>query len=527
MNIGPSHLRAFLIAALLTPAYGRAQYGTSPRPDNDAQPATTIDSRLERMSGLLNATQVQLEQAQQQLSRLRSELEEMRSRDAIPAEASSSVRKESTTGKAFSPSEGLQSEVTHQQERQEILEAEVKQHDQIKVETISKYPVRIYGLLLFNAFSNAGVVDNPDLPSLPIPRTTGQSHGSVGASFRQTLLGLDAHGPKFLGARTSADLSFDLFGTLDYSYYRSTNGSVRLRRGDVRLAWGTAADPTFSRNEIHVGIETPLISPLSPTSFATVAQPALAWSGNLWTWAPQLQFKHTFSISAEHPMRSVQLEGGLFDPPVVGVSGAAGSRLVSAGEVSRRAGVLGRLSIHGGTPDNPFAFGVGGYSDRQTFCKGQMIRMWAITSDWQIPISSHFRLDGELYRGRGLGGLGGGAYKDVISGYDMINGQSRILGLNAVGGWAQLKTRVSQSIEGNIIYGQDGGIGADFRQLKPATSSYALESNARNQTAVANLIYRPRTYVILSPEYRRVVSWDTIGKAAVANIYTLSLGYQF
>ena len=45
---------------------------------------------------------------------------------------------------------------------------------------------------------------------------------------------------------------------------------------------------------LRLGYDSPLISPLSPTSIATMAQPALAWSGNLWTWAPQLRWEHRF-----------------------------------------------------------------------------------------------------------------------------------------------------------------------------------------------------------------------------------------
>ena len=41
-------------------------------------------------------------------------------------------------------------------EQQDAMQAEIKQHDQTKVETFSKYPLRLSGLILFNAFSNAG-----------------------------------------------------------------------------------------------------------------------------------------------------------------------------------------------------------------------------------------------------------------------------------------------------------------------------------------------------------------------------------
>jgi hypothetical protein len=42
-------------------------------------------------------------------------------------------------------------------DEQGALQAEVKQHEQIKVETTSKYPLRVSGLALFNAFSTSAL----------------------------------------------------------------------------------------------------------------------------------------------------------------------------------------------------------------------------------------------------------------------------------------------------------------------------------------------------------------------------------
>jgi hypothetical protein len=45
--------------------------------------------------------------------------------------------------------------------------------------------------------------------------------------------------------------------------------------------------------------------------------------------------------------------------------------------------------------------------------------------------------------------------------------------------------------------------------------------------AFGNLIFRPKTYLILSPEYRRIWTWPIHGSASTADIFTLSAGYQF
>jgi hypothetical protein len=507
---------SLLFGLIVSPIAALGQSGlTAPA----AQQHDATEARLDTLSRLLTATQQQLEDTQRELMQMRAELEELRG----AAHASGATPSSSTA-----PAAGrLAEQVVSQQEQQEILAAEVKQHDQTKLESASKYPVRVYGLVLFNTYSNAGVVDNADLPSIAIPRSEDVSHGSIGGSLRQSLFGITANGPSFLGARSSADISLDLFGGSSYSYYASSNGSVRFRRGDIGLSWGATDGTKGGRDELHVGVDAPLISPLSPTSYATVAEPALAWSGNLWTWAPELQYRHTFSLSASESGRSLQVEGGLWDPPAVGSAGATAARVLSAGELSRRPGFLGRTSFHAGSSEHPFAIGVGGYSDRQTFYEGQQIQMWAVTGDWRVPLSRRFELQGEVYRGRGLGGLGGGVYKDVLTGTDRITGLSRTLGLNAAGGWSQLKAQLFHGSEANVVYGQDGGFSSDFRQLTLSGSSYVLEQSARNQMIMTNFIYRPRTYIIVSPEYRRILSWKTYGPSAVANVFTLSLGYQF
>jgi len=205
-------------------------------PTARAQQATPdlTATKLEAMSKVLAETQRQLEQTQQQLDLLRSQLEAMR---AEPQSTSPAIT-----------SATLAEQVRHQQEEQEVLQAEVKQHDQTKIESMSKYPVRVYGLLLFNAFSNAGVVDNSNLPSAAIARTPDLSHGSVGGTFRQTLLGISASGPRLYGAKTSGDLSIDFFGDPTYNYYGSTNGNVRLRRADIGLTWESPIHPEASRD---------------------------------------------------------------------------------------------------------------------------------------------------------------------------------------------------------------------------------------------------------------------------------------
>ena len=64
----------------------------------------------------------------------------------------------------------------------------MKLHDQSKVESNSKYPVRLTGLLLFNGYLNQGVPDNTDLPEVAQRETTTSGNGvSVQAYARRSL----------------------------------------------------------------------------------------------------------------------------------------------------------------------------------------------------------------------------------------------------------------------------------------------------------------------------------------------------
>jgi len=136
-------------------------------------------------------------------------------------------------------------------------------------------------------------------------------------------------------------------------------------------------------------------------------------------------------------------------------------------------------------------------------------------------------LSGEAYRGRALGGLGGGLYKDIVSGTDPVSGKATFRLLNDVGGWVQAKLRLARLLEANGAFGQDNGFARDFHSLILSPTAGAIQLRARNQMISANLIYTPKTYLIISPEYRRIRTSPINGAGSTANIFTLSFGYRF
>jgi hypothetical protein len=486
---------------------------SSSREDGSAR---ELEKKLQTISTALTATQQQLEQSQRQIQQLQEELVQVRKElnsSKAPLSASSSQ-----------PDPPAAATADDLQERVEALEAEVKLHDQTKVESASKYPLRLTGLILFNSFINRGSVDNFDLPSIAVPKSAGLSNGGAGASLRQTILGIEGFGPEIVGAKTSAHVSLDFFGGIPLSNFGTSSGIVRMRTAGINFDW--------DRNLIQVGVAPPLISPLSPTSYATVAEPGMAWAGNIWTWAPQLRVAHQFMSSSE---RRFQLEFGLWDPPSAGYNMAGVFRTASPGEQTNQPAYEGRVSYGTPTGEHTLQIGVGGYYSRQQYSNVTVGEYsysgsndsWAFTTDMRIPLSHRFELSGEGYRGRSLGGLGVGAYKDVLYGMDPISGAPVIRGVNDIGGWTQFKAIFGQSFEGNASIGLDNGFAGDFHALVLPYTSTATQLRARNRMVVGNVIYRPKTYLIFSPEYRRIWTWPIYGDRSTADIFTLSVGYQF
>jgi uncharacterized coiled-coil protein SlyX len=542
---------------LLVAAAARGGAQAAASANGDGQRLAQLEQKMEAISSALTATEAQIEQSQRQMKELQGELAELRREMAgtgdgeavangdpgtmrgslhsalrAPVEMTAALDGGMVPDKAADPagtatvandgdSDSASQNDASLRERVAAVEAEVKLHEQTKVESGSKYPVRLKGLILFNAYLDKGVADNTDLPGFALKATSTSGNGNLGATLRQTILGVEGFGPRVAGARTSANVSMDFFSTMAYSSYWTSAGEVRMRTAAVDLDW--------DKDSVEVGMVTPLIAPLQPASFATVAEPSLAGAGDLWTWAPQLKYTHRFRLDEQ---RRVQFEFGLWDSPQAGYNGNELFRTASPAEQEEQPAYETRWS-YAGAGEHGLELGVGGYYSRQAYPGYQgypgteHLDSYAGTFDARLPLGRYFELSGEGYRGRALGGLGGGLYKDVVTGTDPVTGASVLHGLNAIGGWTQWKTRFTQTLETNLSLGEDDGLARDFHAVVQPAGASATQLRARNEMLVANLIFRPKTYIILSPEYRRIWSWPIAGTGSTLDVFTLSAGYQF
>jgi hypothetical protein len=510
MNVFKSRTQIEWIAGIWLLSSGALCAQTAGPQASDAVPAgqmQSLEQRIDKLADSLATAERQVDEDRLRMQTMQAELDELRKTVAAGARDSA----EPVNANAV---DLLQQAVTQIRDEQEVISSQVQQHEQTKVESGSKLPVRLSGMVLFNAFVNEGAVDQPDLPAIALYRPPGQSHGSVGAGLRQTMLNIEGTGPSLGRGRLFADLSLDFFGGITAGINGTPAGLVRMRTAGI--TWQSPSDL------LRLGYDGPLISPLSPTSLAMVAEPALAWSGNLWSWAPQLRWEHRFTLADENLLG---FEFGLYDPSYTAEAQMEAERSVSPGEAARQPGYESRFSYRAGK-DHLLQLGVAAYYDRKNYGSRQNLDTWAGTADWALPVTAHGQWSGEFYRGRGIGSLGGGAYNDDYTYISPESGQPEIGGLDSIGGWTQWKWKFSQTMQLNAVAGQDTGYANELRQRVPSNYS-TLDYYARNRSLMANFIYRPWLSFVLSPEFRRIESWPIAGKVNTANVYTLSAGYEF
>src|SRR5262249_43535947 len=140
--------------------------------------------------------------------------------------------------------------------------------------------------------------------------------------------------------------------------------------------------------------------------------------------------------------------------------------LPSPAESSRQPGYESRVGFTSSWRDHPLNFGAGGYYSRQSYPYGHTVDAWNASADWDLNFGPVFRFSGELYRGRAIGSLGGGTFKDYVS----SSTEHYLNGLNAAGGWAQAKFTILPSLEGNVSGGLDNAYAADLSDSDQAAA---------------------------------------------------------
>jgi len=407
--------------------------------------------------------------------------------------------------------------ISRLEENQQLADSKIAEQSQTKVESGSKYRLRLTGIVLLNMFENRGTVDNTDFPLLAESRQSQflSSGGSFGGSLRQSQIGIEAFGPTIAGAQTSANVQFDFAGGFPEVPNGASFGVMRLRTGTVRLDW--------PKTSLVAGQDTLFFVPNSPTSLATLAVPALAYSGTLWNWAPQVRVEHKFAVSDSG---SIRVQGGILDSFSGDTPASAYFRVPTWGENSGQPAYAARLSWTQDVHGQNFTLGAGGYYGRQDWGFGRHVDGWAGAVDATLPLGRKFELTTEFFRGRAIGGLGGGIGQSVLWRGSLGDPATNVYGLNSVGGWSQLKFKATSKLQFNGAYGLDNPYASELR-LNGGNTNYYPIPLSKNESGFVNFIYQPRSDIVFSMEYRRIKTFTLDMGANDANIANFSVGYIF
>jgi hypothetical protein len=501
-------------------------------PATASQPADAsvgeLDSQVRELRAVIEQMRAENAQSRAEMQELRQELQDTRKllaplaaaangNPSLPVTAESataSANAEPASASASSPD--LSSRLQKLEESTQLLGSKINEQYQTKVETAAKYRTRLSGIVLMNAFRNVGASDNLDIPDYAQPPALGSnSQTSFGATLRQTEIGLEIFGPTVAGARSSANVQFDFAGGFPSTPNGVDYGIVRMQTASLRLDW--------NHTSVVAGQDSLFISPLSPTSFASLAIPTFAYAGNLWGWTPQLRIEHRFNLTDQ---QTLTVQGGILDNLDWENPGDPYVRTATAGESTGQPAYAMRTAWSRPVFEHPLSFGVAGYYGRQDWPWNHSVDAWAGMMDWQIPIARRFGLSGEFYRGRGVGGLGGAIGQTIVYGGIPSYASTSIRGLDSAGGWSQLKFQITSKVELNGVFAEDNAFAGDIRGFATDANNFG-EILGRNRGAMGNLVYRPRSDLLLSAEFRRLHTFPVYDSASVTNQVNLAMGILF
>ncbi len=518
---GPVRTASILLCLSLTTAItARAQSSAAPAQTGSAG---DLDAKIRALSESLDQTRVELSESRAEIRELRGMLEQvLKSATETTAQvARTGVSAPETAGAAAAAGQLAEAQTQEPpakigQDEWQIIKERIDELHQLKVESASRYRLKLSGLLLLNVSGVSGQVDNTDVPSEAVEAYPGSVSGSVGASLRQTILGLDAFGPTIWNANTSAEVQMDFFGGLPSGYGSTSSGLARLRIARMRFDW--------TNTSVIGGLDVPFFSPNMPTSYLTVAEPAFAASGNLWSWTPEIAIERRFDTG----LTRIKMQAGFLDAAAYSDE-SAGTRTPTPGESSHQPTYAVRVSANGRDENRPMSFGFSSVYSPQRFPGEFNVSGWGAIGDWKFPILQRMELSGQIFDGRGLDGFGGIPTLPVGEPEYFGIGVPVAASLEQItmfGGWSQLKYKLDARSEFNLAAGMGGRNSGELRALGLSDEN-AYYVSPRNQLLMVNYIFRPRSDLVLSPEFRRLRTYPVTGAPMLANQFGVSAGFLF
>jgi hypothetical protein len=422
-----------------------------------------------------------LDRLEQQNRELMEEIRALRTELASARNQTVAVSAQSEQQAA--PSAQLEQQVEVQGQRQE-------EQAQAKVEASQRFPIRLTGMALFNAFENShqsGGVDYPTVASEPGP-------GHAGATVHQTILGLDFRGPETLwGGRVHGSVYMDFF-----SGSAPLTQTMRLRTASIEVDWATRS--------VLVGFEKPIFNPREPSSLAQVGVSPLTSAGNLWLWMPQARVEQDFSFGSQSGLRAVL---GVVQTHEVGAY--PGSPPVATLEASRP-GLEGRYEFFHKFDEDRRLEIAPGFHISTTHAGGFSIPSQVFSTDWFFNPVRRLEFSGAYYRGQNVAMLGTGAIRQGF--YLMYNSAEAV---QSQGGWGQLTIHTLRRLDFHLFSGQQDDRAADL----------ITGGIRKNLLFGGNLYYRLAPNVLLGWETTQVRTVYLGQGTRINNHYDLALAYLF
>ncbi len=337
----------------------------------------------------------------------------------------------------------------------EMLQAQVEELAQTKVQSSSRFPVTLAGAIVSNTVVNSG-----DANWLESPNLVGTaSGGSMTSTMRQSRIGLDVQAIPVGSWQAKGSLILDFFGGTPGFVTGTVMGLPRLLYAFGRLEHGGTA--------IQVGQDHVMLAPRDPTSLAAFAFPQFFRSGNLYLRAPQVRL--------EQRMGGVTVKAGIVAPVAGDAAGYTFAPVAGEGERSERPALESHVGFDRGTADEAGEFHLGASGHVGWIRQGGVLGSRSAGAIDFLARRGRLGLAGEVFAASDLDAYGAGA------------GQPG----RAEGGWIEARLAAATRVSLN------GGVSLDRR---PAGAGAA--GRLRNTSAFGNVILRLTPEVAASIEYK-------------------------
>jgi len=453
-----------------------------------APEAPTVLERLDRLEQKNRSLSEEVRVLRAELAAVRA-AESLQAPEAVRAPEAAALTAAAPTGAAptvATPTGAatVEGSAATVEQQLEIQERRVDEQAQTKVEASQKFPIRLTGMALFNAFLDSKQNGGVDYPV--VAAATGL--GRAGATVRQTIVGLDFQGPATLwGGKVQGSVYMDFFAG-------ANNSAMRVRTTSIELDWRSRS--------VMMGLEKPIFNPREPSSLAQVGISPLTGAGNLWLWLPQVRVEQDFHFL---PSTGVRAQMGVVQTrelgPYVGTVTAE----------ANRPGLEGRFNFFHNLDDERRLEFAPGFHASTTHAGGKSLASTLYSFDWFFNPWRRVEFTGAFYSGQNVAHLGSGTRQ----GFGQYG--SNIFAVESRGGWGQVTLHAVRRLDFHLFTGQ----------VDDASPRLGAGAIGKNLLFGGNSYFHLAPNVILGLEATQVRTVYVGQGTRINNHYDLALAYLF